>query len=122
MAWKDIKAPWIVRLLWDPVETLDLVDSDGRPDHGKVLPAILLFSAILYQYLAIPYAIGALVVLGSLAYGYGAWRAFLKSKSVTGTFSEETKSEKVEVDIHQEITERILKNRDSEAGIDPTDD
>jgi hypothetical protein len=114
--------PWIIRVLWNPVEALDLTDNEGKPDHGKILPAILLVSAITLQFLGKQYAIGILVVLGSLAYGYGAWRTFLKSKSVTGTFSEVAKTEKVEVDIKQELTQRIIEKRDHDEGFEPTED
>lgn len=74
---------WWVQLVLNPPVALDLVDNVGKIDHGKVLPAVLLFSAIAAQFVGHAFAIGALIVLGSLAYGYGAWRAFLKSRTVT---------------------------------------
>jgi len=91
------KSFWI-HLLLDPFTALDLVDRRGKPDHGKVLPAILLFSAIVAQFLDKPFASASLIILGSLAYGYGMWRSFLK------------------VSRHEEI----LSRRDVNAGIDPT--
>lgn len=105
---------WL-HLVLDPLRTLDLTDSKGNPDHGKVLPAILLFAAIIAQFLNQPFAVGSLIVLGSLSYGYGAWRAFLKSKTVTST--EVLTHNKTE--ISQKI-EQILSRRDVAEGVDPT--
>ncbi len=106
------KSFWI-HLLLDPFTALDLVDRRGKPDHGKVLPAILLFSAIVAQFLDKPFASASLIILGSLAYGYGMWRSFLKTKTVT---VQEQNSTIVSVSRHEEI----LSRRDVNAGIDPT--
>lgn len=103
---------WL-HLLLDPFTALDLTDSSGKTDHGKVLPALLLFSAIVLQFKGNQYSAAVLIVLGSLSYGYGAWRAFLKSKTVTAT--EATQRIKIE-----QRVEEILARRDVDAGIDPT--
>lgn len=106
------KSFWI-HLLLDPFTALDLVDNRGKPDHGKVLPAILLFSAIVAQFRDKPFASASLIILGSLAYGYGMWRTFLKTKTVT---VQEQNSTQVIISRHEEI----LSRRDVNAGIDPT--
>lgn len=106
------KSFW-VHLLLDPFTALDLVDADGKPDHGKVLPAILLFAAIVAHFGHNPFTAASLIILGSLSYGYGMWRSFLKSRSVTAT----------EQTIKQEIISRheeILSRRDVNLGVDPT--
>lgn len=107
------KGFWL-HLVIDPFTALDLVDREGRPDHGKILPAILLFSAIIAQFLDKQYSLGVLIALGSLSYGYGMWRTFLRSKAATAT----EHTENVNVKIKQRY-EEILSKRDVENGVDP---
>lgn len=107
--------PWLLRALWNPIEALDLRDNDDKPDHGKVLPWILLMAAIVFHAMGIPFAWWELTALGSLAYGYGAWRTFLKAKSVSGTFTESVQR----TSIH---THSITERRDPSEGIEPTKD
>lgn len=108
------KTFWI-HLLLDPFTALDLVDSRGKPDHGKVLPAILLFAAILAQFIHNPFTSASLIILGSLSYGYGMWRSFLKSKTVLTT--EAVAINKTEI---TQRVEQILERRDVNLGVDPT--
>lgn len=104
--------PWVFRALWNPVEALDLRDNNNNPDHSKILPWMLLMVAMIFHAVGIPFTWWELTTLGSLAYGYGAWRTFLKAKSVTGTFTDKVEN----IAIH--VTER----RDIAEGIDPTRD
>lgn len=108
------KAFWL-HLVLDPFTALDLTDAKGQPDHGKILPAILLLAAIVAQFLDRQFSAAVLVILGSLSYGYGAWRAFLKSRVVTAT--EMTMNKTVNVNVKRE---EILARRDVDLGIDPT--
>lgn len=101
---------WL-HLVIDPFTALDLTDRRGKPDHGKVLPAILLISAIVLQFLEKQFSVAVLITLGSLSYGYGMWRSFLKSKTVV---SRET------LQVKDITIEQILSRRDAAAGIDPT--
>lgn len=101
--------PFWFRLLADPVEALDLTDPHGRADHGKILPAVLLVSAIVAQFVGRPFPVPALIVLGSLSYGYGAWRAFLKARAVT----HHTERREVDVAVH-------APPRDVAEGVQPT--
>ena len=82
------KWPFVLRLIWDPIRALDLLDRSDKPDHGKVMPCILLASAIVGSFTGHAFPVASLIVLGSLAYGLSAWRAFLQSKSVTFTRTE----------------------------------
>jgi hypothetical protein len=107
------KTFWL-HLLLDPFTALDLVDQRGKPDHGKVLPAILLFSAIVGQFIDKPFASASLIILGSLAYGYGMWRSFLKSRTVV--VSEQNSKQEI---VRREYKE-IMARRDITLGIDPT--
>ena len=104
---------WWLQLVLNPPMALDLTDArTGKVDHGKILPAILLFAAITAQFTGVPFAIGALIVLGSLAYGYGAWRAFLKSRVVTSKESVHTSTS----------TSTVISKRDPVSGVQPTAD
>lgn len=77
--------PWVLRLVWNPVTALDLVDSHGQPDHGKVIPVAVVAVALVLHGIGNPLGVLELVVMVSAAYGYGAWRTFLRSRVVTGT-------------------------------------
>ena len=101
---------WL-HLVIDPFTALDLTDRHGNADHGKVLPAILLISAIVLQFLEKQFSVAVLITLGSLSYGYGMWRSFLKSKTV---MSRET------LQVNDITIEQILARRDAATGIDPT--
>lgn len=107
---------WWVLLATNPLAALDLIDQrTGKPDHGKIFPAGLLVSAIIAQFKAVPFAVGSLVVLGSLAYGYGAWRTFLKSRVVTATQTD------ANINVHQTTTVVPIP-RDVERGVQSTVD
>lgn len=108
------KSFWI-HLVLDPFTALDLVDKDGKPDHGKILPAILLFSAIVLQFIDKQYTAAVLITLGSLSYGYGMWRSFLKSKAVTSVES----LQRIDTTITKR-DEEIRARRNVHDGIDPT--
>jgi hypothetical protein len=106
---------WWVQLALNPLAALDLVDSrTGKPDHGKIWPAALLTAAIVAQFHNKPFTIAALMVLGSLAYGYGAWRTLLKSKAVTATEANTNTT------THTTNTTITLAPRDVERGVQPT--
>ena len=105
--------PWLLRALWNPVIGFDLLDNKGHADHGKIIPwAFLVFACVMA-------AVGRnlswyeLLALGSLSFGSGAWRTFLKSRVVSGTFT----------DAHvrtETITKSTIRTeRDVAAGIDP---
>jgi hypothetical protein len=101
--------PWLLRALWNPVDALDLRDKADQPDHAKIVPWILLMISIVFHAVGIPFTWWELTTLGSLAYGYGAWRTFLQAKNVTGNFA-------------SSITHTITEKRDPAAGIQPTKD
>lgn len=102
------------QMLYNPFHALDLTDDLGNTDHGKALPAILLISAIVAQFLGNQFSAITLTILGSLSYGYGAWRSFLKTRAVTS--SEDIK----QITTHN-ITETIQR-RIADEGVDPTRD
>jgi hypothetical protein len=89
--------PYVLRLIWDPVDALDLLDDTGKPDHSKVVPVVVLGIIIVFKAIALPFSLMEMVVLVSASYGQSMWRQFLKSR--TATFSERVQ--------HTEIT---LKN------------
>jgi hypothetical protein len=79
------RVPWVLQLLWHPPEALDLVDGEGRIDHGKVLPALCLIWLLLLVTLDRAPDVWVMIVLVSASYGYGSWRTFLMSKTLTRT-------------------------------------
>lgn len=100
--------PWVLRALWSPVEQLDLYDRSGKPDHSKIVPFLFLVSAVAAHFLAMPFAWWELLALGSLSFGYGAWRQFMATKAVSGTLEEKISRS------------YVSPLRDAEAGVDPT--
>lgn len=110
---------WLLLLLWDPVEALDLKGPDGRPDHSKII-GFWTFGTILAVLGLWVIGMGELLPLGhtialiSTAYGWIGWRTFLKSKTAT---AHEHREERREV---REETVTIKDGRDPELGIEPT--
>jgi len=96
---------WIILLLWDPIEALDLADKQGRPDHGKVIGLVGFVALYLLILLRREVTLGQFIVLGSIIFGWASWRTFLASKAATAT----------------EATQRIVKlERDAKLGVEPT--
>ncbi len=79
-----MKLPWLLRLIWNPIEALDLHDEHGRPDHGKVMPAVCLVWLLVLVSSGHTPPLGVLIALASLSFGYAGWRAFLRSRSAGG--------------------------------------
>lgn len=79
-----MKAPWILRVLWDTDDVLDLKDDEGKPDHGKSvgLLAFLCFVALIAVGI-IPPSIGIVIVLIAAIFGQRVFIAFLRSRTVT---------------------------------------
>lgn len=110
---------WLLLLLWDPVEALDLKGPAGKVDHGKIVGfwtfgtilAVLLLYVVGWGHLL---PLGHTIALISTAYGWIGWRTFLKSKTAT---AREFREERSEV---REDTVTIKDGRDPELGIEPT--
>lgn len=89
---------WLLLLLWDPVEALDLAGPDGKVDHGKII-GFWTFGTILAVLVLYVFGWGELLPLGhtialiSTAYGWVGWRTFLKSKTVTAHENREERRE-----------------------------
>lgn len=105
--------PWVFKAVWNPIDWFDLRDRKDQVDHGKVIPWAFLVVAVVAHFAGVPFAWWELLALGSLSFGYGAWRTFLQSRSVTGQFTHQV----------SEVTQRIIQERrDHNAGIEPTED
>jgi hypothetical protein len=104
---------WFAALL-DPVDSLDLVDNNGAPDHGKILPFLTILAAIALHVLGNPLPLPNLIVLVSAAFGYNSWRTFLKAKMYSRTETAVSTNTTVTTVNHQ-----IAEKRDASAGIDP---
>lgn len=117
---RDAGLPWILKAIWNPVQHIDLRDAKGDPDHSKIVPWLFLITACVFHVIGKPFTWYELVALGSLCYGWAGWRAFLKSRTLTGTATANfTRSEQE----HVSRTEVVVREeRDFAAGIDPTED
>jgi hypothetical protein len=76
--------PWVARVLYAPDYELDLIDKDGRPDHGKVMGLVIF--AVLVTLMAlrvIPANTGTVIVLTAAGFGGVMFRTFLRSRTVT---------------------------------------
>lgn len=79
---------WLWLLLHDPGRALDWYNGAGHYDHAKVVPDLVLFALVVLQ-LVVGFSTMKLPPMGwgiidlSAAFGYGAWRAFLRSRTVT---------------------------------------
>jgi hypothetical protein len=97
---------WILQLLWNPVEALDLSDKDGKVDHGKIIG---FFSFILMLGVVALYVVrrGELIPLGhtialiSASFGWTGWRAFLASKAATATEKFDRRDTRISADIEE---------------------
>lgn len=115
------RLPFVLRLLWDPVRALDLVDEHGKADHAKVIPTALLVTVVVLRAVvwnSVVPSVLELLVLFSASFGYGAWRTFLKSK--TATFTQDTK-----INLTgnvPDIVKAVKASRDLATGTQPTKD
>lgn len=75
---------WLLWVLWDTLEALDLKDESGKPDHGKVMGffCFLVFTLLLI-FKVIPASLGLVIVLISAAFGNLMFRTFLRSRTAT---------------------------------------
>jgi len=81
-----------VDLVRNPWKTLDLIDKNGRPDHGKVTgwaAFFFVFSLEAYQVLALKHPLGNLdlIVLMALPFGWIGVRTFFAWRSGSGPSS-----------------------------------
>jgi hypothetical protein len=83
---------WLIWLLWDPLAALDLLDDLGKPDHAKVMGLFAFLAIYVTIFLNKLPPLGHTVVLGSLAFGWIGWRAFLKSRVVRSRDEQATHS------------------------------
>lgn len=84
--------PWLLKILINPIDALDLRDERDQPDHGKIMGffAFLILFVLIAGYVfagARLVPLGHMIVLGTLAFGWPAWRTFLKARTVTSTES-----------------------------------
>lgn len=95
--------PYVLRLIWDPVDALDLLDDTGKPDHSKVVPVVVLALVIVFKAVGNPFTLLEMIVVLSASYGQSMWRQFLKSRTVTGSWNE--KVDRVEVSLKSLVAE-----------------
>ena len=80
-----MRLPWLLQLLWDPPTALDLRDSCGDIDHGKVIGFVGFLAMYVLIWFGILPSIGHTIALLSAIFGWAAWRTFLASRTVTST-------------------------------------
>lgn len=91
-----MKLPFILNVLWNPVDALDLRDAEDKPDHSKIVPFITLVTVLVFTAIGIVVSPVQMMILFSASYGYGAWRTFLKSRTVTAKIDRREVAEKIE--------------------------
>lgn len=103
---------WLLWVLWNPLEALDLLDRKGNPDHGKLIGLVGFVAIYLTIFLDRLPPLGHTIALLSVIFGWAGWRTFLASKTVTA--SEERKL------VDQTI--RVIQERRKGQDVEPTDD
>ena len=107
---------WLLWLLWDPVAALDLIDTHGKPDHGKLMGFIGFLAVAGVIVLAMYWRLAApttawLIVMVAPVFGWVGWRTFLHSRVVTATEQ-----------VTRQVSEQIAARRQAGAadGVEPT--
>lgn len=117
--------PFLLRLLWDPVRALDLLDAKGAPDYAKVIPVTVIYAILVLAAFGKALGLGVVVALLAASFGQSMFRSFLKSKTVTvheqATFAGAMQYARTHQTTEQ-ITRTIEERRDHTLGIEPTDD
>lgn len=72
---------WWLELLLHPIRALDLVDREGKPDHGKIFPAITLVVFLVLTVRGQLPDIGTVLALLCASHGYAGLRTVLRSRS-----------------------------------------
>jgi hypothetical protein len=109
-----MRTPWLLRLLLDPVEALDLRGRDGRPDHGKLMGAA---AFALYAVIVLRMPAGTLPPLGLTI----AFLAAMFGPRMFYRFLQRTQLAASEV-VTREAREEIARRREAgaEDGAEPT--
>lgn len=74
-----MNAIWWLQLLVHPVKALDLVDNHGKPDHGKILPAITLLVFLVLTVLERLPDLDVVLTLMIASHGYAGLRTLLRA-------------------------------------------
>lgn len=102
--------PWVVRVLWDPVVEFDLLDAKGKPDHGKVVPAlVVLWLLVLATIQRVP-SLGFTIAVLAASFGGSTFRAFLRSRTVVAS----------ETILHTTITQNLAEREQGDGTFQPT--
>lgn len=103
---------WLLWVLWNPLDALDLRGADGKPDHGKVIGFLGFLAIYLTIFLGLLPPLGHTIALLSVIFGWAGWRSFLKSRTALAT------EERTVVD----ETVRVIRERRAGQDVEPTDD
>lgn len=105
--------PFVVRVVWDPIRALDLVDErTGHPDHGKTMPAVVLACVITAQFVGRAFGIATILAVLAASFGAAMFRTFLNTRTVT--------VQRQELDSTTTTLTGTVAPRDTAAGIQPT--
>lgn len=78
-----VRMPLVLRLLWDPIEALDLVDDEGKADYAKVIPVTVIYALLALVFVEKVPSIGIVLALLSASFGQSMFRSFLKARIVS---------------------------------------
>lgn len=103
------KFPWLVQLLYNPVDALDLRDKRDVVDHGKVMGFFIFLCLMALIFAGKLPSLGHTLIIVAAAYGFNMFREFLKTKSVS-----------YQQTVNESIMHTIAEKRDTSTGAQPT--
>lgn len=109
------RIPFLVRLLWDPVRALDLVDNANNPDYAKIIPVIVIVWVLYLLSKGHTISVGMVITLLAASFGQSMFRSFLKARSVTS-------DEKATLVLNrtEDIKRQIIERHDAATGTEPS--
>jgi hypothetical protein len=118
------KMPFIIRLFWDPIRALDLLDKSNAADFGKILPFLLMQQVLVLKAFKIEFTWYELLILAALTGGVSTVRVLIKSGVLKGTLSTvenitNSAIHNVQHTISEKI-ERTITERDHASGMQAT--
>lgn len=76
--------PWLVRIFYQPEIEFDLLDDEGKPDHGKSVGFFAFIVLVTLMAVRIlPASVGVVMVLIAAIFGQRVFVALIRSRAVT---------------------------------------
>ena len=107
-----------VHLVQFPAYALDLLDRTGKPDHGKIMPALVIAAVLVLHAFHNPLPLGVVITLVAAAFGASTFRAFLRSRTVTASATTSATTRDVHEQRETMTTVRLEDKRDAGGGFE----